>query len=191
MHFWCKFTARSGIAADGLPHAQWNPILKCIRAFGRLHWEIYGFSNLLRFSNVKSSDPLALRWKLGFDSQHSLIKHLNASICGSDASERRFRCNICASMISASFFHSNGWTLRKKPSTACFVCKLMRWMWWFITDQTPLVSRCFKRPPVQFFTAEKPTVEAHFVIYMKNIFCRSKFGYNVRMQRIPNSKHFQ
>lgn len=60
-----------------------------------------------------------------------------------------------ASMISASFFHSNGWTLRKKPSTACFVCKLMRWMWWFITDQTPLVSRCFKRPSVQFFYCGK------------------------------------
>lgn len=57
--FLVKFTARSRIAADGLPHALWNPILKCIRAFGRLHWEIYGFSNLLRFSNVKSSDSLS------------------------------------------------------------------------------------------------------------------------------------
>lgn len=39
-----------------------------------------------------------------------------------------------------------------KSKKRCFVCKLMRWMWWFTTDQTPLVARCFHFcPPVALF----------------------------------------
>lgn len=55
-----------------------------------------------------------------WNSLRSLIKHLSASICGSDATERRVWCNICASVISASFFHSNGWTRRKKTLDGLF-----------------------------------------------------------------------
>lgn len=50
-------------------------------------------------------------------------------------------CNICAASFLVRFF-----PYFTRSTEGCFVCKLMRWMRWFTTDQTPLVC-----PSVQFF----------------------------------------
>lgn len=95
---------------------------------------------------------------------YSIHKAFEYDICGVrwNLISHFAQCNTCRvvslQQIVIAIFSPSHCGLRKlsngkRDATCtelCFVCKLMRWRWWFTTDQTPLVSRFC--PPVHFLS---------------------------------------
>lgn len=126
--------------------------------------------------NCHSAENSPDEWCIAIYSIHKAFEY---DICGVrwNLISHFAQCNTCRvvslQQIVIAIFSSGLRKLSngKRDATCterCFVCKLMRWRWWFTTDQTTLVSRFC--PRVHFlFVAQKNRNERHLMIYVKHI----------------------
>lgn len=110
------------------------------------------FSSIVRYSALKTRP-------MNDASQSIQYMKLERDICGVDECEwtqsAQYATHVCSPFPLERFpwlrffaeqrRSDSFWEIQKQKR--CFVCKLMRWLWWFTTDQTPLIARCFTHLP--------------------------------------------